>query len=542
MSAGRYHRRLVALTASFAAVLVLWAVLMPGFRAPDEPQHYNSVMRLATGGGWPEPGTARLSDATVVATREAGYSASDMPVARITSSLLPRSSMEGWGLDFVSLTPPARTSVLDHRAEMLGDEVEPTVDQMTQHPPLYYALGALTIRAAGALDWRWDHQLLLLRLLSCLITVPAVPLVAATARRLTGSPTIALTAAAGLLAIGQLAHISSSVSNDSLTTTLGLTSTYLAARALTQPHRLRGALLAGAVLGLGLLTKGFLLAAIPMVALAFLVPTPHNPRLPRRALTAAVAMTTAFAVGGWWWLRNLLTHGSVQPPGMSRVVVDREEAPDGSAFIAQATSRLNRSFWGNFGWLEIPLPPWLPFTLGIVLAALVLAGPLVASGNRRPILVLLTFPAGTLAIVLYGAYRAYVETTNFAGLQGRYLFSTLAALLTAAALAAGVVARKLLPPALAGRLPLLALAAALASGGYALFRFFQGAYQTWDETLVDGLVRWEVWSPLSREQIAAAILAAAAAGIITLALFAGSRRRGGPLDAPPVGEAHHTPA
>ena len=135
------------------ALLVLWAVLAPGFRAPDEPQHYNSVMRLATGGEWPSPGAARVSDATLIATREAGLTRDDTGIAVLTSSILPRGTLQGWGYNFVDIVPiePGDRSVLDHTATLLS-AVEPTYDQMTQHPPLYYALAAgvdVEIKAFG---------------------------------------------------------------------------------------------------------------------------------------------------------------------------------------------------------------------------------------------------------------------------------------------------------------------------------------------------------------------------------------------------------
>ena len=50
-------RRFVAatcvLTVAFFVWQVVWAVLTPAFRAPDEPLHVNSVVRVAQGQGWP---------------------------------------------------------------------------------------------------------------------------------------------------------------------------------------------------------------------------------------------------------------------------------------------------------------------------------------------------------------------------------------------------------------------------------------------------------------------------------------------------------
>jgi len=54
-----YRRALALVTALVTLVGGLWAVLTPAFRAPDEPQHVNSVLRLAYGGGWPVASTSR---------------------------------------------------------------------------------------------------------------------------------------------------------------------------------------------------------------------------------------------------------------------------------------------------------------------------------------------------------------------------------------------------------------------------------------------------------------------------------------------------
>jgi hypothetical protein len=43
-------------------VSLAWAVVTPALRGADEGAHLNSVVRLAEGGGWPQPGDARYED------------------------------------------------------------------------------------------------------------------------------------------------------------------------------------------------------------------------------------------------------------------------------------------------------------------------------------------------------------------------------------------------------------------------------------------------------------------------------------------------
>ncbi|WP_341358829.1 DUF2142 domain-containing protein [Georgenia sp. M64] len=534
MSQTSYRRTVAALTVLLGAVMALWAVLTPGFRAPDEPQHYNSVMRVATGGGWPAPGTAMISDATLIATREAGFSRQDQGIGMFTASLLPRGTLQGWGADFVELQPsdPAQRSVLDHTAN-LQDEIAPSHDQMTQHPPLYYGLMGGLVALLGGDGWRWDVQLLFMRLVDAFIAMWSVPLVAATARRVVGSATAGVVAGAGVVGIGQFAHINAAVTNDSLTTVLGLGVTYLAARALTGRHTTGLVVVTGVTLGLGLLTKGFLLAAIPVVALAFVLGRAGNPRTGRRWLSAFAALAVAFVVGGWWWARNLLVHGTLQPSGMPTPRMDwGDQTPTAVEFVPEAFERLNRSIWGNFGWLEVPLPFWLEMTLGILLVVLVVAAVVVPSPERRPMAVLLVLPVGTLAVVMAGSVAHYSSTGLFGGLQGRYLFSGLAAMLTAVAWSLTRGTRRI-APRFVRWLPLASVVTALALAAFSVVWAFQAFYQPYDGSVSDAVVRWGSWSLLTTPWLAVTVVAPAVLGVAALVLA----RPGARADEPrPAGE------
>jgi hypothetical protein len=70
---------------------LLWAVFVPGFRAPDELQHVNSVVRLAEGGGWPGPGDVRIEDETLGALAARAPSCPALQPRRPTRSDSPTS-------------------------------------------------------------------------------------------------------------------------------------------------------------------------------------------------------------------------------------------------------------------------------------------------------------------------------------------------------------------------------------------------------------------------------------------------------------------
>ncbi|WP_223405879.1 DUF2142 domain-containing protein [Occultella gossypii] len=512
-----YRLVIVVVSVLFGTILTLWAVLTPGFRAPDEPQHFNSVMRVATGGGWPAPGTAWMSDATHIATHEAGLTGASGSMSIFEFSILPGGTLEGWGQQFVDVTPlaPEDRSVLDHTAELL--DAPPTLDQMTQHPPLFYAFGAGLVQIVGALDWRWDQQLLLLRMFCVALTVWVVPLAAVTTRLLTGNRTVAVAAAVSIVAVPQFAHIGASVSNDSLTNLLGAALLALSAATMAVRPTWARIVALGVLLGLGLLTKGFLLAAIPMVALAVIIGA--RTALPKMRLWQAfVALVIAFAIGGWWWLRNLLVHHTLQPSGMPLFAPGwGDDTPTLGEFLPQAFTRLSTSFWGNFGWLEVPLPGPLWITLTILCLAAVVLGVL-ACRQRLRLAVLLILPVGTVVVVLGGAYASYEINGLFGQLQGRYLYSSIAVLAAAVWLGIDAIARRL------GRrrahwLPVVATLVSVTLAAVGLITFFQACYQLPTESVIVGLNRWALWSIAGRAGVVVATLAPAVASIVLLGVL-----------------------
>ncbi|MFD2793259.1 DUF2142 domain-containing protein [Promicromonospora vindobonensis] len=487
-----YRRALALITALVTLVGVCWAVLTPAFRAPDEPQHVNSVLRLAYGGGWPAAGEALVGPAVDEARDQAALT-TDVPGRHLDRPEIPA---------FVAV-PPTRD--LDRgtvdRENALADPVPPgtdtrgldpaAVDQMTQHPPLYYAVAAGVLHATGTAEARWDVQLLVLRLFDVVLLVPVPLLTAAAVLRLTRSRSAALVAASFTLFVPQVGHIMSSVTNDALVTLGGAVIAYLSARVVTGDLRLRTAAGLGAVVGVGLLTKVMAAFALPMVAAAYLLAS--GPRA-RRLVGVLVAGGASFAVGGWWWLRNLLVLGTVQPVGIPDRFVEAE--PQGLwYFLRTVVTSLTRSFFGNFGWLELRVPDAVFWTAAVVVAAL--CGLAVARGPaRRATAVLLLLPAALWCGVLVNAWPDYSANGWISAVQGRYLFAGLLALGTGTAL--GLHA--LLGPRLRSAVWWVtgAAGATAASGlAYGFWGFYQGP----GESAADAAARWAGWSPLSGAQL-----------------------------------------
>ena len=254
------------------------------------------------------------------------------------------------------------------------------------------------------------------------------------------------------LAIPQLVHIGAAVNNDNLLTLLvGLLTAALAA-VITAPRSSRVALAVGVLGGLALLTKGFALFIPAWVAGAYalaMVRFADRRRLLGQGATALVLMTV---LGGWWWIRNLVEFGAIQPgiqlrPGRTGFV------PDRAWWLGRFARNMTITFWSP---VQGPGDPALPLWLSVTATAVVLLGAAFAFARgrgSRPLAwadpLVLLFPTVAIgAIVASGAWGEYARTGLTPGLQGRYLFAGITGLSVAFAAGAGVVLRnreRLLP-------------------------------------------------------------------------------------------------
>jgi hypothetical protein len=501
---GHYRVLLGLLTLLVAAWTVVWAVVTPAFRSPDEQNHVNSVLRIAHGGGWPPPGEARFSPVIEDAVEEAAYPA-DLP-GRFGAL---REDVR----QFVDVVPVPREerARADATTAVAPSGSDATVDQMTQHPPAYYALGAAVLHLTGLAEARWDQVMLALRVLDAALLAASVPFAAAAVRRVTGSRSAALLAVPLPLLVPQVGHILGSTNNDALVVLVCAVVTYLGVRVVTGDLRWRTAAAIGVALGVGLLTKVMVAFAVPTVLVAYLlaVGAPWQVRLTR----AAAATGVALVAGGWWWVRNVLTLGVVQPAGLPRDVSRLAQVPDDEV-LPLSVSRVAQSFFGQLGWLEVRLDGTF-VVLGsvVVVAASVLA--VVLPGARRTAVALLVMPAGLAAGVIYNAVDFHAETGVLVALQGRYVFGGITALAAVVAVAVwhalGDSSRRVVVA-----LP-VATALALAVAGTGLWWGFRMMYLGPGESHGQAVDRWLAWSPLEGWQVTAVLVAAAAVALVAVA-------------------------
>jgi hypothetical protein len=180
-----------------------------------------------------------------------------------------------------------------------------------QQPPLYYLL--LTPFYRIARDWSWPDHFLLLRLASWAVAFAGFAIgCRATQRCLAGwgVPKAALLAVpAWPILFPEFFPEMARLGNDSLALFFAGIAWQLTVGLAAGP-RIGGAILLGAALGLGLLTKSFFLPVSMGLGLFFLYAAVRR-REPRHLRDIVIALVIAGLIGGYWYLQNYRTYGSV---------------------------------------------------------------------------------------------------------------------------------------------------------------------------------------------------------------------------------------
>lgn len=382
----------------YAVLGVLYAVFTPPWQVPDEPAHYNYVRAIAEEGVLP---VMELGD----------Y---DQPyLERITDQEDP----------FPPDLPIDPITYEDHQ------------------PPLYYLLAALIYLLFGG-------ALLPLRLFSVALGLGTLLIAhGLTWRLFPQRPAVPLVATALIAFLPQHLAMMAGVQNDALAELLVAAGLWMAVRYVQGDVDGRQFLVGwGLTLGLVVLTKVSAYVVLPISLLAVgLRARREGQSWEWAAGRAAWILWATVALAGPWLIRNIGLYGWTDPLGMGRHNLVVEGQPRTAAWVAEVGLggllwRMARttfqSFWGQFGWMGVPLQPAIYRAL-LMFSGLLVVGFLGWTFDRQRArlmssqvdgLVLLG-ASGLLTALIYLAYNL-----TFVQHQGRYLFPALIPLALAAAL------------------------------------------------------------------------------------------------------------
>ncbi len=392
------HIGLLLILIAYGVVAGLFALRTPPWQAPDEPAHYNYAAQVAQAGCCP---TIDVGD---------------------------------WDSAYLDQLKAAHFS-----PELLG-KID-TIQYEDHQPPLYYLMQSLVYKVT-------DGSLIAMRLFSALLGMGTIACAYFIARLLLPErPQVASGAAALVAFLPQHVAILASVNNDSLAgVEIGLTllTTLLYLRGQDRIYRVPTVLVLGILCGLGLLTKVSTLFLLGVVAVAILLKwwTTSEKNERTQSIVSLIRTLVIFAVpviilGGIWWLHSINVYGFPDIFGLRRhdlVVTDQARTADLIAqigfggYFSRALETTFNSFWGQFGWMALPLPGWMyPIFLLLLLVGgsglmieIIRGRSGVADNASRwqiqgwMILSLTAF----LAVLAYLYYNSV-----FLQLQGRYLFT-----------------------------------------------------------------------------------------------------------------------
>lgn len=286
----------------------------------------------------------------------------------------------------------------------------------------------------------------------------------------------------GLIAfMPQFLHVSSAITNDSLTVTLAAAALVLCAHALKHGVTRWHGFLFGLVLGLGVITKLSLLYLVLIVGPVLLLDV-YRTRDWRRFFTVGVIIAgVGTLLSGWWVGRNWLVYGDVT--ALNAHLLYRGGPLDPRPTLADIwrteITGLELSFWGAYGAGQILLEPWLYSvlqSLKYVVGAGLLIGVvrLVYTGEWRekgpPLLMLLAW-----CVIIFVALLRWMQITPAS--WGRLLFPTLPALGVLAAWSLMQFGLLLRSQRMAVAVPVLIIAGLLSLAAASPWVYLRAAYE-----------------------------------------------------------------
>lgn len=492
------------------ALLLLGSVIQPLFRVSDERFHADMIVAVTQESGWPSNRGRNIGPEIEIATRLIRRN------PKLASNAIPRAPSQG--IDEGEICTGVEVPTCLFRPELNAFSnwmVEGYVNRMTQHPPLYYV--ALSTAGHGvqtlfppAYDLAFDQELWLYRFVTLLLVAPLPLLTFVLARHITKDAVVQFSATSlALVIMGLHLRNGAMINNDNLLLLLAGLLLISFIRIVKGDTTTRTAVVTGLLLGLSLITKGFALVLVPSLVAAYVLIYFGKRRVDVRSSlrSALLSLSIAGATGGWWWLRNLLRYGRLQPGGAGvGEPAGPEFQPEVWNWFLTATSDSIKTFFGGDTLRRIEAGALLFWAL-VAFSAVGVVATLFLARNARRYLGLLLVPVVLIAGgIMLNSYRFYSDTAEIRGVNGRYFYFLLPALLII--LSYGYVLALNRLRTLKGHLhferflPFFFVMAAAAFQAYGVHRRME---LDWGPPVASLSKRWEAliaWSPLPEPWVA----------------------------------------
>lgn len=421
------HRGFLVIFSLYLVLAVLYGATIPIFETPDAGGHYAYIHELTEGRGLPVQGTPS-------GHRVTGYVASHPPLYYALSAALTFWNTEdvdfhtwAWKNPYVTMGDADRTVNKNFLVHTPAERFP------WQGTPLTVHIARLVSTALGAM--------------AIIATYGIVQDLFPTGRHAL-HPWLASGAAALVAFNPMFIFTSARVSNDAAVTAFGSLVIWGSVRLAVRGLSRRGLGLVGAALGLAALSKlsGVVLAAPLGLALLFdgmrtgrqtlrgaqytLDHLACQEQLRRLVINALILFGVAVLVCGWWFGRNWLVYGEVMgvDAWLSHTATVRDE-PIGFLEVIPQLKGLVMSFWALFGWLNVPVSPWM-YRFWWALMALAFVGLILVVLDQRTVRRLPGQTQYGLLILLVAFLSIFASVWRFImivlGSQGRYLMPAVA--------------------------------------------------------------------------------------------------------------------
>lgn len=382
----------------FVLLGLIYSITTPIFEAPDEPGHYQYVKYLAAGNGLPVQSFER---------------------AKLIVD-------EGHQPPLYYAMAAALTFWIDLSNESDINRPNPAVSLGVEPNQILHT-------AAEQFPFRGVSLLVhIVRALSVLLGAVTVWGTYQLGKLVTDNQIVAL-GAAGVVAFNpQFLFISGAMNNDNALTAFATLSIVVMTTILIQGWTPRRGTWLGIWIGLAILSKFAAILLIPPAAFVVIVLTIRE-RAWRQLLKSAIWIgLPVVLITGWWFVRNQILY--YDPLGYQMFVATHgmDNAPKDFSQVANLIKfarSIHMSFWGNFGWLKIPLSAVLYDAFGWLYVFALLSA-VIGAIWRREIAIekeVTRQRQGWIFMVVV-ATSGILWTIIFGRGQGRYLFPVISAI------------------------------------------------------------------------------------------------------------------